>query len=159
MVRSSLLADVASLGLATPAGAATLSVDEGGTVSYTAAAGEANRVVVTFAGSESVTISDEDRPLAAPAGCSALDARSVRCDDIADVRADLGDGDDVLRHEGTAGPLSVFGGPGQDHLMGGAGADYLVGGTDVDTIEGGAGSDRIEAALGLDVVDCGAGTD
>jgi Ca2+-binding RTX toxin-like protein len=59
----------------------------------------------------------------------------------------------------TYGPVTFYGGPGDDRLNGGAGDDYLYGGPGDDSIYGKAGNDRIEGDDGKDFIDGGDGID
>lgn len=139
-------ADAASVGYAS------------GTITYTAAAGEANHVSVAVWGfglkiSESGTKGTPAVPvtLSATYGCYPLSSTSVMCPIYAaKLNADLGDGDDVFASS-AALPVSVKGGTGNDSLTGGIG---------IDTLDGGANDDTIDARDSVaDSIVCGTGSD
>jgi hypothetical protein len=171
---------VVLLGVPAAAGAATVTVRPAGQydeVHYVAAAGEANRVLVAYAGdARSVTITDPGAVIAAAAPCVALDAHTARCTKrpaatvewLQSARVELGDGADELRttRPGPApiGGVIASGGPGDDLLDGGAGSDVLDGGGGTDVLLGGDGLDTLrdgdtDSAAGPDVLDGGAGSD
>ena len=168
------------LGVPAAAGAATVTVRPAGQydeVHYVAAAGEANRVLVAYAGdARSVTITDPGAVIAATAPCVAVDAHTARCTKrpaatvewLQSTRVELGDGADELRttRPGPApiGGVIASGGPGDDLLDGGAGSDVLDGGGGADVLLGGEGLDTLrdgdtDGAAGPDVLDGGAGSD
>ncbi|MEL6385021.1 MAG: calcium-binding protein, partial [Cyanobacteria bacterium J06626_18] len=91
-------------------------------------------------------------------------------ENVADVFADAGDGDDVIELVGVRSQAHLIGGTGNDdlygglnddHLEGGDGeyADYLSGGAGNDLLEGGDGDDFLEGGAGNDTMDGGAGHD
>jgi hypothetical protein len=146
-------------------------------VHYVAGAGEANRVVVAYAGdARTVTITDPGATIAAAAPCVAVDPHTAVCTKrpAADVewlqstRVELGDGADEVRttRPGPApiGGVIALGGPGDDRLDGGAGADVLDGGGGTDVLLGGDEFDVLsdgdaDGAAGPDRLDGGAGRD
>jgi Ca2+-binding RTX toxin-like protein len=175
MHRAPLLAALAAA-LALPAAASASSISyEGDTLSFRAAPGETNFVVVDGDDSE-VTFTD-DYPIAFPAGrCHQLDPEyPVVCDTPARlVRIDLGDGAD----HGSFGfmipadrSFELDGGPGADLLTGprnGVGTATLDGGDGdddlrseetADTLLGGGGDDKLSAGKGADVLHGGDGND
>ena len=87
-------------------------------------------------------------------------------DDAFDVLYGL-DGDDVLRPL-TPGPLTLYGGDGddqlegfgeEDELYGGRAADRLIGNGGDDLLEGGSGADYLMGGVDLDVLFGGTGGD
>jgi Ca2+-binding RTX toxin-like protein len=170
----------ATLLLAGSASAGQL-VDEGGTWVYRAGPGESNVVTVqpdqSLAPDPNVlTITDQDRTIDLPAGCTHGDL-SPRPSDaycpVKPVRVELGDGDD----RGTAtdslpdGLLVTFdGGSGNDKLSGshtgatlvsrgGDGNDELTGSYRDDVLDGGPGNDTLNGTKGNDQVLGGDGDD
>jgi hypothetical protein len=177
-----LLALLVLLAVPPSATAATVSVRPGPSggsdeVHYVAAAGEANRLLVSYAGdARSVTVSDPGAVIVAVAPCVSVDASSARCtkrpqassDFLQSTRADLGDRDDEVRtFRPTPFPIGgviADGGPGDDLLDGGAGPDRLDGGGGTDTLLGGDSSDVLsdgdgDADANADVLDGGQGHD
>ncbi|HEX8053503.1 MAG TPA: calcium-binding protein [Thermoleophilaceae bacterium] len=181
-MRQALIAVMVLLLVPAGASAATASVDvhvstgKGCSVSpescvqaeldFTAAAGEANDVEVSTAGS-SLVVRDPGTGVSAGSGCQQQGPKMVRCSPpegpsmgFVLISVVLGDGVDVLRN--TTGIVSS--------ATGGSGDDRLTGGTSSDTFDGGAGRDRLEGADGSDylqdtgpvepdVLDGGAGYD
>jgi hypothetical protein len=147
---------------------------QGDTLVITAAPGEVNGI--TFGGEEAgrLSISDATGYTFPADRCSQTDPQyAIQCDSPAAVRADLGDGNDVVvvDHMVAGNPVvEVLGGAGNDNLKaiagntrltldGGAGADVLRaeggddvlrGGPDGDELIGGAGSDVLEGGDGAD---------
>ncbi|MBB2940952.1 Ca2+-binding RTX toxin-like protein [Actinoplanes lutulentus] len=166
---------------ASPAHAATTRVASvsGTTVTYKAAAGKQNKVVITRSG-RTVTI-DDRVAITAGKGCKKVkgDKTKVRCtpakaptrvkiytydrsDSIVN-RSDLS----MTATGGTAAD-TVHGGPrgdvlrgetGNDKLYGHGGADTLEGRTGNDLLDGGPGNDRLDGFVGNDRVYGGAGDD
>ena len=86
------------------------------------------------------------------------DGEAGEADDVTGVeRVFGGRGDDVISQvPGTAVPLQIFAGPGNDTLTGASGADFFNGDVGSDTYSSGAGADTIFAAHGdRDSIDCG----
>jgi hypothetical protein len=151
------------------------------TFSYTAADGEVNAPLLTFAAERRVlTVQDLGAVLVPGSGCTGDGAGGVRCEVPAGaspvgVRIALGDGDDVLApFEGPGIPRidagagndtidvafgTVDGGDGDDVLRGTAGEVTFNGGPGADTITGGPGADAVHGGPGADVLDGGAGRD
>lgn len=160
MTRSALLA-VACLAALAPAPAeaaiATTDLHTGlGSVSFRAARGEINRLVVSEDAGR-IVFHDRDNRVTAKGQCEQLDRHTARCPNRGDRRtATLGDradraevtrigveviggaGDDVLRRS-REGFLS--GGRGDDKLIGSRFSDELTGGPGRDVVLGGAGDD------------------
>jgi Ca2+-binding RTX toxin-like protein len=161
--------------LAADASAATLSA-EGGALTYRAAPGEANAVILTEDEPGEIRISDGVAiDLAAPE-CRRADwddATVVRCPARGTLRVETGDGDDrvtFLYDFPTGMTLVADGGAGDDELegpssqaavtlLGGDGDDKLRGGFGADTLEGGAGADELDGQAGDDTLHGGAGDD
>jgi Ca2+-binding RTX toxin-like protein len=161
--------------LAADASAATLSA-EGGALTYRAAAGEANAVILTEDEPGEIRISDDVAiDLAAP-GCRRADwddATVVRCPARGALRVETGDRDDritFLYDFPTGMTLVADGGAGHDQLdgpsseaavtlLGGDGDDKLRGGFGADTLEGSAGADELDGQNGDDTLRGGAGDD
>jgi hypothetical protein len=172
-MRLVLLVTIALLGLAAPAGAATVSaaVDPGGclkamcvppvrTIAFAAEPGERNTVRVTRDGTL-FRFRDEGAGLRAGAACSAVDAHEVTCDAPGDmhnaVRIDLGDGDDRLA---SSAALEAYGRDGADELAAsGEDAATFYGGDGADRLTGGDGDDRLYGDGGGDALAGGDGDD
>jgi Ca2+-binding RTX toxin-like protein len=175
--------------LLAPAGAQAAAVSGGSTISYTAAAGETNNLVISrdatnyiFADAAGITITPSG-------GCtSAANIATCPVADAFGIQASLGDMADTaaVADSVTVGQLTsvaVFGGPGADTLTGGknipnqldgdddfvnTGPDVLVGG-DMDdslidyggtnTMTGGLGNDRFFGGTGVDTMTGGPGND
>jgi hypothetical protein len=140
-----------------------------GRMTYTAAATDANNVVVSAAGSTvSLTDSGAGVSISAGRGCTASGA-TVTCTRISSLSLVLGDGDDLADSASVALATTVTGGAGSDRVVTGAGIDQLWGGDGADWLEAGAGSDGLNAGAGDDVVlardgefdgiSCGSGND
>jgi Ca2+-binding RTX toxin-like protein len=172
VIARALIALLALLVLAAPAGAATAltetrcsSTDRFGNqecwlvASYEAEPGEANRLTATYAGG-AVTYRDDAVGVRAGAGCEQLAANAVRC--VARYASgDTGDLDDTLR-----GDVAVGLGAGADRAdmsgggaAGGPGDDVLIGSDVGESFSGGEGDDRIVAGGGFDDVYGGPGVD
>lgn len=113
---------------------------------YQAAAGEANDVQVSAAGS-SLLVRDPSAGVTAGSGCQQQGPNQVRCSPpegpsmgFVAIGAQLGDGADRIQN--ATGIVSV--------VDGGAGDDHLIGGPWADTLDGGPGRDRLEGAGGAD---------
>jgi Ca2+-binding RTX toxin-like protein len=148
------LLSLALLFLAAPAAQAGTVTASGSTVTYRAAAGEANRIAVTGS-SGSVTVRDAGAPVT---GCTAVTANEARCDGaFRRASLSLGDGADRARVTGIA--AGITGGAGADSLTGGAGDDTLTGSAGNDVLSGGAGDDLLLGDAGNDRLLGGAGRD
>jgi Ca2+-binding RTX toxin-like protein len=120
--------------------AATLRVEENGSVSFFNDANVATLKIDGLAGNDRLEVlSTATKPLTEAATMTG------------------GDGNDTVT--GGAGNDSLDGGAGADVLTGGAGNDLLNGGTDNNGMFGGDGNDTLKAGLGSDVYDGGAGVD
>ena len=86
-------------------------------------------------------------------------SKSFAASRVASITVDVGAGDDVVRINGVALPVTIFGGAGDDLLVGGNGDDRIDGGAGDDRINGRAGADRLEGGAGRDRVLGGRGHD
>lgn len=152
-------------------------------VHYTAAPGEQNDVAVSSREGDAlptIRIADANAQITAGAGCTSLDGHTVECladavhvrggdltdrimvtdDYLDDIRADGGDGDDLI----DAGDFAkrVLGGPGNDliedggdYVSGGPGDDRLYGSSDHDSLHGGGGRDEVYGLGGSDTLSDG----
>lgn len=118
-------------------------------LTFVAAPGEANDVVLEAGEDGSARITDRGAPLTATRGCTAVDDRTVTCPGaLAErhyqfIRLYLADGDD--RDESRwPGFVEIFGGPGADRLTGGPNAERLVGEAGPDVLRGGPGNDSLQ---------------
>jgi hypothetical protein len=154
MKAPSALLSLALLLLAAPATQAGTVTASGSTVSYRAAAGEANRITVTGSPG-SVTVRDASAPVT---GCAAVTANEARCDGaFRRASLSLGDRSDRARVSGIA--ASIHGGAGADSLTGGADDDTLTGSAGSDVLSGGSGDDLLLGDAGNDRLLGGAGRD
>jgi Ca2+-binding RTX toxin-like protein len=148
------LLSLALLLVAAPAAQAGTVAASGSTVTYRAAAGEANRITVTGSPG-SVTVRDAGAPVT---GCTAVTANEARCDgSFRRVSLTLGDGADRAKSSEIA--ASMNGGAGADRLTGGADDDSLTGSGGNDVLSGGAGDDLLLGDAGNDRLLGGAGGD
>jgi hypothetical protein len=166
-----LVTALAAGAFAGPAAASSVGV-AAGTLSLTAAPGEANFVSLGDQSADSWLLTDVAGITAGP-GCSQQSTTSVFCKKagVTAMRFDLGDRDDQIK-VGDNGPVPVeiHGGPGADDLRcgcpdssatitGDEGNDFLFGGDQNDHLSGGDGNDKLEGERGSDMLDGGAGND
>ena len=145
-----------ALALAAPAsaGAATVSLTPGAPdaptrITYTAAAGEANKLDVKVdASGNTAEFTDNGATTITPgANCAAQNAKKVTCTRPASaprinlVLAELGDENDTFEVAGVQSGAN--GGIGNDTLNGGELGDILRGGTGTDTLRGNGGQDQL----------------
>jgi outer membrane protein OmpA-like peptidoglycan-associated protein len=153
----SLVLAVGGLALALPAVslAGTAEV-RGGTIRYTAPAGEGNAVTLMLFGGAGGTyrVMDAGHPVTPGPGCSAVDANTAQCPDtgVSSYEVDLGDGNDSFANLANALPGVAHGGDGDDFLYGGQGADVLDGGQGDDSMRGEVGADTFSGGAGTDTV-------
>ena len=131
--------------------AATLDV-AAGVLTYTAATGIANALVVSLA-AVTYTIDDPAEASislgagAVAAGCTALDANTISCPKsaVGSWNVQLGDQSDTANLAGVSEPTTIRGGVGGDVVTGGAGSDTFTWqpGEGSDTIDGGPGTDSL----------------
>jgi Ca2+-binding RTX toxin-like protein len=155
-----LLAGAATVAVAAwaPSSAGAATVDSHGhTLSFAAAAGEANDVAV-HASSDSLIVHDAGAVPSPGPGCVAgPSSHSVTCDGtgVNHVTVALGDGADSLAVAASVGATVVAsGGPGADVLSGGPKADRLSGGPGDDSFDWspGDGSDIVKGEGGTDAM-------
>ena len=157
---------VAPFVAAAPAHAATTVSRPGGDVRVSAAAGQANRIVVRRVGQLHIVTDFGDTVAAAPgSGCVAVGPNTVHCpalpnDGVMVASLDLddtitaggviyghydgGSGADTINADATTLAARLDGGPGDDSLWGGQAGDVLDGGPGADVIHGGGGRDRAD---------------
>jgi Ca2+-binding RTX toxin-like protein len=172
----SALAIAGLLAVAGSAAASTLTVDRGGTLRFTAAKGEVNRVDLTDSGGLQTVVTDGGSIITVGDGCVQVSPHQGACPlpgISQEVAIDLADGNDFAHaFKFTLGHIAVSGGPGADIIedLPEFGAD-VTGGTGNDTItvhpnfggsvdvHGDAGSDTINALSASGVVRGDAGAD
>ncbi len=121
--------------------------DEEVTVTFIAAAGEANRLSVSLA-DEKFLLTDTGARVVATGDCKQAGRHAAECPwrwefDV-DFKIRLGDRNDkVALSFGWAYQARIAGGKGADVLRGGAGPDSIDGGGGVDRLYGGGGDDRL----------------
>ena len=94
--------------------------------------------------------------------CDRVDAKTVSCPDIADLRVAGNGGDDEIEAAGLRpgySRLIAIGGSGDDTISGGPQDDFLDGGDGSDTLVGNGGDDSIEGSMGNDRLRGRAGDD
>jgi len=150
-------------------------VGESEAVRYVAAPGERNDLNfdhIEDSWPSAFLVSDPGATVTAGSGCISVDVHRAACiarsGSMYHLRAELRDGDDVLRPAGFQ-IVRANGGAGSDRLLGGTWADYLDGGGGMDELRGGEGDDtlldgdRDDACPGespdADILDGGAGRD
>ena len=120
--------------------------DEAPTLTYTAVAGEANKLDVKVTGS-TAEVNDAGANITPGQGCVSVNAKKATCSlqsataKILLVSATLLDGNDTSDLTGADG--DVDGGTGNDTLRGGPTRDILRGGGGNDDLRGGAGADTL----------------
>jgi hypothetical protein len=152
-IRKTLPVVVASLALpllgAGAASAATVGYSNG-TLSYTAATGEANHLVISSSGNE-IFLSDVV-PVTPQSGCSNTGADGAVClvPAAPTLVARLGDlNDSVIVRDGTSITSALLdGGPGNDYLQGGHEPDTFLGGTGFDHVSYASRTEHISVSLG-----------
>ena len=172
-----LLAALGSLAIPSLATASEVGSHRGRLV-YTAAAGEANRVLIT-GGVRAFRVRDPGVMIQAGSGCESEASDIARCqvETISRIVVVTGDGDDSVAVVAAPIPTRIVGGPGNDHLAGGSGpdeihgsdgddvllgrngTDVLRGGRDADRLDGGDGADVVAGQNGDDLLDGGASGD
>ncbi|GLY05181.1 calcium-binding protein [Actinoplanes sp. NBRC 101535] len=156
-------ASVGALSVAPAQAASTGTAKSNGvTVSFTAGAGKANKVVITRSGS---TVTIDDRVRIKPGkDCKAVkgDSTKVKCkikvSEFNRLMVKLGDRDDSVVND-TAIPMTALGGTGKDRLIGGSNADWFLGDSGRDYLDGRGGSDNLAGNTGDDEIHGGAGND
>jgi Ca2+-binding RTX toxin-like protein len=140
---------------------------------FTAKAGEVNTVLIRHLGDQ-IHITDSTQRLFPVAPCTFVDEHEVTCrvENVSLISLDLGNLNDKVSqaepNQGSAIPMKILGGLGNDVLSGGFAGDTIDGGagTDVidgsdgdDVITGGAGDDQIQGGRGSDTIDGQVGDD
>jgi Ca2+-binding RTX toxin-like protein len=94
-------------------------------------------------------------------GCVQADSRTVACPNIPNLRAraDLADGNDIFGSFGSALPVRVYGGDGNDLIHAGWSNDYVEGGAGADALYGESGDDHLDGGGGDDLLSGMAGDD
>ncbi len=136
-------------------------VEDGWSVEFQAASGQANKLVVSASG-RTITL-DDVVAIKAGKGCAAVqgDRTKVTCTtpvlaNNLDIR--LGDKNDTFINR-SASFASVFGGSGNDVLTAGKDGDALEGEGGNDKLHGRAGWDLLYGGSGNDIIDGGGGED
>jgi Ca2+-binding RTX toxin-like protein len=175
MNRKSLFVFIIILGLL-PLGAFAGEVRVvGDTIIFDAGIGEVNTVTINPRGSvfdrstglfiTGLTITDSTTAMVVQFPCRNFEGTALCENATAIARAviKLGNKNDSVKEDlsfgGTALPLTVEGGPGDDTITGSPVADTLDGGDGNDTIDGGGGDDVITGGFGDDVLRGGRGKD
>jgi Bacterial Ig domain/RTX calcium-binding nonapeptide repeat (4 copies) len=142
-----LVGIVAALAPTAAAHAATVASD-GVTATFTADAGEADRLDVKTIAPDTVEFENDGDTLVEGANCTEVSTDTSRCTVTARVIVDARDGNDFVRaDEVGAQAVRALGGDGNDLLLGGLLADELRGGAGNDTLHGSAGGVPAEADL------------
>jgi hypothetical protein len=154
-----LAAVFATLVVAAPAGASTVTRAADGTLVLVGAPAENSDVVVGDSYTDTpgyVSIQDRAGLTATASGCGPVSYSMVECRaDARGVDLELGDGNDQAKTNvfwPTSVPLAMHGGPGNDTLTGFDGNDLLDGGDGNDVLDGGAGADTVLGGNGDDEV-------
>lgn len=164
-------AAIAALAIPSAASASTVSLnvgddEDGTTITYSAAAGEANKLDVKVMG-QTAEISDPGAGSITPgANCQPVNPKRVTCtttrQEIEAFVATLLDGNDTFSASGVF--TRVEAGPGNDELNGGEDSDVFDGGGGTDTLRGNGGIDSLtdgdtSGAANKDTLDGGSGDD
>lgn len=154
-------AQAAQIGVETIVSAST----QGQYLAYEAAAGERNRVTVTYSGAGTVRVQDT-AGLTVVEGCVLQSPTVAICTAQENEFGDqweLGDGDDMLRLDGAARGAregsTVLDGPGNDVVLGSSIGDTFFDGPGRDRLSGRGGDDTLFSGPGADVLSGGAGRD
>jgi hypothetical protein len=161
---------LAALALPSAASAATVSLnigddEDGTTITYAAAAGEANKLDVKVMG-QTAEISDPGANITPGANCTPVNPKRVTCTTtrpkIDAFVATLLDGNDTADIAGVFSRVEA--GPGNDELNGGEDSDVFNGGGGTDTLRGNGGIDSLSdgdttGAANKDTLDGGSGED
>jgi Ca2+-binding RTX toxin-like protein len=149
-----------------PSVASASSVSKGGaTLTYNAANGETNNLVVSLSAG-TYTFDDSGATETAGAGCALVNSHRVTCAGVGITALTVNAGDmNDLAWNTTATPATITGSDGNDNLLGNNGADVLIGCAGNDSLNGGAGGDVLTdgffncAGGGNDTFDGGTGAD
>lgn len=149
-----------------PAAAGASSVSKSGsTLTYNAASGETNNLVVSLSGG-TYTFDDSGATETGGAGCALANSHRVTCagSGVTALTVNAGDLNDLAWNT-TVTPATITGSDGNDNLIGNNGADVLIGCAGNDSLNGGGGGDVLVdgffncAGSGSDTFDGGAGPD
>jgi Ca2+-binding RTX toxin-like protein len=166
------LTAIATLG--TTAALASSVSKSGATLTYSAAAGESNNLIVSLS-SGTYAFDDSGATVAPGTGCTTVNSHRATCAGagITSISVDVGNMNDLAWNT-SATASTITGGDGSDTLISGGGADVLIGctGDDNEISGGGAdllfdnffncsggGNDTFDGGAGADGVFGGAGTD
>jgi hypothetical protein len=170
----SVLAIAGLLAVAGSASASTLAVDRGGTLRFTAAKGEVNRVDLTDSGGLQTVVTDGGSIVTVGNGCVQVSPHQGACPLpglTQEVAIDLADGNDFAHaFKFTLGHIAISGGFGADtistatfsevaEIRGASGADTITAVDGTSLITGGLGADVIDGGGDGDTIDCGLGLD
>lgn len=148
-IPATVVAITAALAVPAAAPAATVSLnvgddEDGSRITYTAEAGEANKLDVKVTG-QTAEISDPGANITPGANCTPVNAKKVTCTTtrptIDSLFATLLDGDDTAHIAGVFSRVEA--GIGNDDLNGGEKTDVFDGGGGNDTLKGNAGADHL----------------
>jgi hypothetical protein len=142
-----------------PAALAGTVSKSGGVITYTAASGEANDLVVEVIGADYRFRERGAVPVTAGTLCAGGGATAT-CPTAGSTEIDilLGDGNDNANVDSAVTiPNVIQGAAGIDDLSGGAGPDAIDGGPGTDQLDGNAGNDTVHGGDGLDVLIGGTG--
>jgi uncharacterized membrane protein YgcG len=121
-----------------------------GVLSYHAAPGDANHVVVTSSAS-TVTLTDSGPgvTITPSYGCTG-GGSTVTCSGVWTMNLSVGDGDNDVDTSGSSLGVNVTSGAGADDILTGPHADFVNAGGGNDVIDGGAGTDTLYGGAGAD---------
>jgi Ca2+-binding RTX toxin-like protein len=151
-LRKTLVLAVLTLGVtgggmaahAPPAAASTVQLD-GPTLTYDAAPGESNRLIVALS-SGTLTVTDTGAVVSAGPGCSTISSTKASCPaaGVAAMALSTGDMNDTASVSSTSIPTTFSDGPGNDTMTGGGAVDTFISGTGSDVFHGGGGQDIVD---------------
>jgi Ca2+-binding RTX toxin-like protein len=139
------------------AGAATLTLDDAGTLHYTAADGEENHLSMWVIDVGYGMVKDDGVP--GLTGCGTINAMPGwrACPNGRRPQVSLGDGDDEASLQDGGSEEMEWIGP--SHVDAGSGDDDVFTGYSADVLLGGAGNDRLRPQLGANRLEGGEGND
>lgn len=151
---------MALLALPGAASAGTVAVSST-TITFTAAPGEQNDLVITFVdATNTYTFVDSGAPVTAGTGCAQV-ANAATCvlAGATQLAVQLGDRDDTLDASTITTPIVVDGGDGTENIATGPGADRVDCGRGDDRVRTGTGADTVNGGDGDDTLTAGATAD
>jgi hypothetical protein len=165
LLRVSLLATVTLVAFGSASASAATIGKSGSAITYSAAAGEVNNLVVSLA-SGTYTYDDSGANITASGGCTRVNATRATCpaSGVTSLSIDTGNMNDLAWNT-AATNSTITGGDGNDRLIGAAGADVLIACAGDDSETGGGGADVLLdgffncAGGGNDSLDGGTGAD